>query len=181
MRTPLDDFGFALWLTLEARCERRLQPIMAALAQRFAGPVFVPHMTLRARIPTPEAGEALLHELAQRCARFSLSFTQLRAGEQPFEALALLPETRGVDWLCALLTAAGSDAHTHVPHVSLYYGHAASNHVLAEATRHVHPPLQLHFAWLELWRICGDVPVWERLQRLRLAAHPRPRLQEPSR
>jgi hypothetical protein len=60
MTTPLDDFGFALWLTLDAQDEGRLVPIVHALAQRFAGPRFLPHMTVRGRIPGEDAANALL-------------------------------------------------------------------------------------------------------------------------
>jgi hypothetical protein len=171
MSRSLDDFGFALWLTLDGRSEGRLSPIVQALAQRFAGPVFVPHMTLRGRIASEALGTALLTHMAMRCARLELSFTQLRTGEQPFETLSLLPEARSLERLRSWLTAAGSDPRTHVPHISLFYGHAHSIQVLEEAQRHVHLPLSVHLAWLELWRIRGEVSNWARLARLPLSAH----------
>ena len=171
MPQSLDDFGFALWLTLDERSEARVAPIVQALAQRFAGPVFVPHMTLRGRISSEATASALLSQMAARCTRVELSFTQLRTGEQPFEALTLMPEARSNERLAAWLQEAGSDPRTHVPHLSLYYGHADPAQALAEAQRHVHPPLRVHLAWLELWRIRGEVSAWTRLSRVPLSAH----------
>jgi hypothetical protein len=60
MDTAPDDFGFALWLTLDARGDGRLRPIVQALAQRFASPVLVPHIGTM-------VGDAALEQAGAAC------------------------------------------------------------------------------------------------------------------
>jgi hypothetical protein len=162
--------GFSLWMVPGGEVRRRLAALVAALARRFGGPIFEPHVTLLAALPGP------LDHVVARASRvvgsskaFSLRFAGPEAGDTYFRSLYLRvepsPELLAVHE--AALDAFGRREEPPLfPHLSLMYGPPSPQAVVEEVRPSV--PDGFEARSVEVYATEGEVEGWHRVRRLRL-------------
>ena len=120
--------GYHLFLEPTGDVAAELARIIATLAREYNGPVFVPHITVAARILAGDGEENLAAKteiLAKECSPFSLTLGDV--GMENAFFLALYMQIQKTDALETLHARANelfslSDVSPYVPHVSLLYG-----------------------------------------------------------
>jgi 2'-5' RNA ligase len=162
--------GFSLWIVPEREVHDRLAALIEALARRFGGPVFDPHVTLLAGVPGPtEAVVARAAELVRESQAFPLRFTGPETGENYFRSLYLRVEPSPP--LLALHLAAREafgrgDEPPFFPHLSLIYG-APPPRAAVEEVRPSTPD-GFEARTVDVYSTEGEVERWHRAHRLSL-------------
>jgi 2'-5' RNA ligase len=162
--------GFSLWIVPEGEVRRRLAVLIEALARRFGGPVFEPHLTLLAGAPGPtEAVVARAEELVRGSQAFRIGFTGPETGESYFRSLYLRVEPSPE--LLALHVAARDafgrvDEPPFFPHLSLMYGAAPASAFVEEMG--CLAPDGCEARTLDVYSTEGEVEGWHPVRRLRL-------------
>lgn len=119
--------GYHLFLEPVAALKAELSSIISALAQEYGAPVFIPHVTVLARIPTDD--EATLIAKAERLAStlspFEITLEGLDMEDIYYRALYLQAQNSKALTEChirALELFGMEDVHIYRPHLSLLYG-----------------------------------------------------------
>ena len=162
--------GFSLWIVPEGEVRRRLSALVRALARRYGGPVFEPHVTLLAGVPG-NARDVLerARTVVRSRAPFEVRFTGPEAGDTYFRCLYL--RVQPSPELLALHEAAREafgrkDEPPYSPHLSLLYANPPAPPVLEEVR--VKAPAGFGAQRVDVYATEGEVARWHRLGRLRL-------------
>jgi 2'-5' RNA ligase len=162
--------GFSLWIVPEGEVRRRLASLIEALARRYGGPVFDPHVTLLAGLAGPaEDVVARAGRLVGGTKSFSLRFTGPEAGQSYFRGLYLRVEPNPE--LTALHLAAHDafgrvDEPPFFPHLSLRYGPPPPPAVVEELRTSA--PAGFDGRRLDVYSTDGEVEGWHRVGGARL-------------
>ena len=163
--------GFSLWVVPEGDVRDRLAALIAALARRFGGPPFEPHVTLLGGLPLP-APDVLkrTRDLVRGQPRIEVRFTGPEAGESYFRCLYLRAEP-GPE--LASLHARAREAFdrrnepSFFPHLSLFYGTPPAPSVVEELRASM--PAGFEARHVDVYSTEGEVESWHRVGRVPLA------------
>jgi 2'-5' RNA ligase len=162
--------GFSLWIVPEGEVRRRLAALIRALSRRFGGPVFEPHVTLRAGLPGP-APEVLAK--ARKAVRsrgpFAVRFGGPEAGDTYFRCLYLRVEPSPD--LLALHESVREvfgrpDEPPFFPHLSLLYAPPPAPPIVDEIRASL--PAGFGARRVDVCSTEGEVERWHRVGRLKL-------------
>lgn len=119
--------GYHLFLEPTGRLKDELSSIISKLAEEYEAPVFIPHVTVLARIPAED--EAVLvartEALAKMLSPFELTFEGLDMEDIYFRALYLQAQSTKELTEChaqAVEIFDMEDSNAYRPHLSLLYG-----------------------------------------------------------
>lgn len=162
--------GFSLWIVPEGEVRRRLAALIKALARRFGGPIFEPHVTLLAGVPGPaETVVTRAREIVRSRSPLGLRLGGLEAGDSYFRCLYLRvePSPELLSLHSRARKAFGRRDEPFFPHVSLMYGNPPAPAAAIEAI-HSSAPAGFEARRLEVFSTEGEVERWHRAGRVRL-------------
>ena len=162
--------GYHLFLEPTGDVAAELQTIVATLAREYNGPVFVPHVTVAARIPSEQGEESIVAKtetLLKECSAFPVTLEDVGMGEEFFCALYM--KVQKTSALEALHTRANeifalSDRGVYVPHVSLLYGNFSAEEKEIIPTFALLKGVSFLVDRASLYRTEGEASQWQKVR-----------------
>lgn len=115
---------YCIWILPQGKTQETLKRVVAALAKKYHGPVFEPHLTLLS--PIPENKEVVIqkaNEIAKSISPFKLATTTMDYSTTYFQCLFVrVQTTRTLIEAAMLARKRFSVSSFFVPHISLFYG-----------------------------------------------------------
>ncbi|MDG1478552.1 MAG: hypothetical protein P8R54_03130 [Myxococcota bacterium] len=157
----------SLWLLPDE--DSQLVPVLAALAEAYSGPRFVPHLTLLGSIPGGEL-VARSASLAARLSPMMLPTGPVLKSTRWFRCLTLTIPLSSVLQSArdAAADAFGVPARPWLPHISLLYGDLRADQTARITEGLPTLPTAVRFSTLVLAATIGPTEAWSELGRWRL-------------
>ena len=171
MFDPRDDktVGYHLFLEPSAKSLQNLQAIINKLAGASGGPVFVPHLTLLARIRSTTENELIrkTKAVAAQLPSLRINIGELAKENAYYRALyaRVIPETAIQEaHIYAKKLFDVRESQEYVPHVSLLYGnYSAKQKKTFEQDCIGIIPTSILLTTLSLWKTKGNTTTWRRV------------------
>ena len=168
--TSSKNTGYHLFLEPTGDIALELQRIIATLAREYNGPVFVPHVTIAARIPSKQGEESIIAKtetLVKECSPFSLTLSDVGMEDAFFLALYMkVQKTNEIETIHARANElfSLSDASPYVPHVSLLYGNFSRTEKEMVPTFALLKGRSFPVDRVHLYRTEGEASEWKKIQ-----------------
>lgn len=162
--------GYHLFLQPTGDIAAELQRIITTLAREYNGPVFVPHITIAARIPAKIGEEdirAKTSELARTYSSFAVTLEDVGMENVFFRALYMkVQKTHELETLHIRANKAFSlsDAEAYVPHVSLLYCNFSAEEKELVPTFALLKGISFLVDRVYLYRTEGEATEWQKVE-----------------
>ncbi|HWU24437.1 MAG TPA: 2'-5' RNA ligase family protein [Candidatus Paceibacterota bacterium] len=160
--------GYHLFLMPRGEGAIELQALILTLSEEYGGPVFLPHVTLLARIPESDENVVLekTHILASDMEHISLSLGELESQDSYFKALYLVvrdqKEMRALHERASLLFSRQPDV-SYQAHLSLLYGNYPEERKAQTRAELNVPEISFVADAIHVYRTPGSVDTWQKI------------------